>query len=71
MGAITAAMGIPIGMSGSTRGSRLTGAAPHPLSFEESLGIGIVCGLIVFLSYTFNTWPHFQDIWGRPPKGER
>jgi len=70
MGAITTAFGIAAGMTGWRRRSNLISDS-EPLSFGESLGIGIVVGVVVFLLYTFNKWPYFQDIWGRPPKGER
>jgi|SoiMethySBSTD1v2_1073268.scaffolds.fasta_scaffold2754189_2 hypothetical protein len=71
MGAITTALGIGIGMTGAGGRSGIIFGPREPRSFDESLGIGIVVGFIVFLLYTFNKWPYFQDIWGRPPKGER
>ena len=73
MGGITTAMGIGYGMSGArTRGEFLLGEPRRePYSFGDSLGLGVVVGLIVFVLYTFNTWPYFQDIWGRPPRAHR
>jgi hypothetical protein len=53
MGALTVVMGVMIGMSG-WRKYRMFRKPAEPLSFQESLAIGVVTGVIVFPLHTFN-----------------
>ena len=39
-----------------------------PVSFQESLAIGVLIGVVVFLLHTFNKWPYF-DPWRRKVEG--
>jgi len=64
MGTVIAVMGVLIGATGYRRSSVLLHGRLDPLSFNESMGIGLVAGVVVFLLYTFRLWP-YPDIWGR------
>ena len=68
MGAMTVVMAVMIGMSG-WRKYRMFMGRREPLSFHESLAIGVLVGVIVFLLHTFNKWPYF-DPWPRKKKGK-
>ena len=64
MGVMTAVIGFLIGLTGYTRSTVILQRRPEPFSWQESLGVGIVTGVAVFVLYTFRRWPH-SDIWGR------
>ena len=69
MGAMAVGMTVMIGMSGWRRYRMFRGRGEQ-LSFQESLTIGVVVGVIVFLLHTFNKWPYF-DPWARERKAEK
>lgn len=66
MGAMTVVMAVMIGTSGWRKYRMFTGRGESH-SFQESLAIGVVVGVIVFLLHTFNRWPYF-DPWPRERK---